>query len=87
MYSVHKHNFLVFTLLSVGPLKRRGPKLGDGLVGLCLNPTLETNTKATIGPEGARSHQLGAASRTELQPHWLQKVSEVLLSSFKSTEN
>ena len=29
-------------------------------------------------------HQLDAVSRMELQPHWLQQVSEVLLSSFKS---
>ena len=38
MYSVHLHNFLVFTLLSAGPLKPRG--LGHSLVGLCHNPAL-----------------------------------------------
>ena len=42
MYSVHQHNFLVFTLLSAGPLKPRGPRPWPSWP--CLNPALTYST-------------------------------------------
>ena len=53
----------------------------------CVQDTSNENCM-TLPSYGARYittlHQLHAASHTELQPHWLQQVSEVQMSSFKS---